>query len=61
MLEKEYKKVSCNTLTELTLILEVNIGSYFYSPVIRKIKGEQRLEKIIGILEEKGEDYMLNK
>ena len=57
ILEKEHKKVSWNTLTELN----VKIASYFYSSDIRKIKGEKCLEKIIEILEEEGEDYLLNK
>ena len=46
VLEKEHKKVLWNALTELN----VKIASYFYSSDIRKIKGEQCLEKIIEIL-----------
>ena len=56
-LPKNIKKITWNTLTELN----VKISSYFYSSDEKKIKGEQCLEKIIEILEEKGEDYLLSK
>ena len=56
-LRRDAKKVTWNTLTELN----TKITSFFYESEDKKAKGEQCLEKIIEILEEKGEDFLLNK
>ena len=41
--------------------LNTKITSFFYESEDKKTKEEQCLEKIIEILEEKGEDFLLNK